>query len=196
MVVRDTGGRRGRPLYIDTQPSDGRDLTFGGVLANTDVYFESELTEVLGLVIDNLVEDLEEPERSAVVMHSMMGLPLSEVADLLAPEVGRVVHRRQVKRWVDRGLASLRVSLAKTEWAHALVPGRIPSAGELPALRAYTRPQGNPCTAPRERVLNPTEEDNVFHEDEECRACGAGVGCPCGRYSDDEIERFGQEVAR
>ena len=116
----DRGSRRPVPIL--------NEIDAGPLAEQLSTHDDLDLTnpEVLALLIGHLVDRLPEPHRSAVQMTQLKGLTYQEAADLLAPELGREVHRRTVWRWAAYGRRQLREWMEQAPWINALLSDRIP----------------------------------------------------------------------
>lgn len=124
-----------RPRRPDRTTIDPELLTRGEVgelTAHHDRYFVPDHPGALESMFARAVGRLPEPDRSCVVMCAMQGLTYDDAADLLAPELGRTVHRKTVWRWTRRGLAVLRGEFEGTSWMAVLLAGRLPASGDVP----------------------------------------------------------------
>lgn len=95
---------------LDTYPSSDADATPGALL----------------MVLDEMVQQLPEPDRSAVQMTVMSGYSYQEAAEMLEPQLGRLVDRKTLWRWARRGLLTVKERLGDAPWASVLTEGRIP----------------------------------------------------------------------
>ena len=82
--------------------------------------------EAFARVLNYLVEKLDEPDRSCVSACVMKGISYREAAEIIEIEVGRLVDKKTVWRWTQRGVDQLRVWLEATPWVGILVGDRIP----------------------------------------------------------------------
>ena len=116
----DRGSRRPVPILDEVDAG-----ALAGQLASHD-NLDLDDPQVLALLVGHLVDQLPEPQRSAVQMTQLKGLTYQEAADLLAPELGREVHRRTVWRWAEYGRRQLREWMEQTSWIKTLLGDRIP----------------------------------------------------------------------
>lgn len=100
----------------------------GTAAATHDRYFAGG-PGALALVLNAVVNQLPEPQRSAVQMVAMQGMTLQDAADHLEAEVGKPVGARQdrkaVWRWVEQGLREVRARLEGSPWIDVLLEGRV-----------------------------------------------------------------------
>lgn len=94
--------------------------------ATVDIPFAPSDPDAFHAVAHHIVELLPEPERSCVRMCAMRGISYAEAADLLEPELGRLVDKKQTWRWCQRGLDEVR-QLLGTPWIGVLLEGRLPA---------------------------------------------------------------------
>jgi len=81
-----------------------------GRVARQSHWVDGEDQEVrpLGMVLHKLLEQLREPDRTAVELVTMQGLSLYEAAEIMEHDLGYLADSKTVWRWAKRGEQSLR----------------------------------------------------------------------------------------
>lgn len=111
-----------RPTTIDPRAlSEG---TIAPQVAHTDSYFADYDPAAFQLILGHMVENLDEPDRSAVQMLTS-GCTYEEASEFLQVLLGRKVHRRSVHRWAERGLLEIKSRLLGTPWVGVFMEGRV-----------------------------------------------------------------------
>jgi DNA-directed RNA polymerase specialized sigma24 family protein len=67
----------------------------------------------VGMVLQELVASLPQPDRSAVQLVTMEGLSLYEAAEIMEVELGYLADSKTIWRWARRGEKRLRKKLEK-----------------------------------------------------------------------------------
>ena len=81
----------------------------GQIARQTAVYDDDEAeVRPLGLVLVQLLEQLSEPDRSAVELVSMQGMSLYEAAEIMESDLGYLADSKTIWRWAKRGEKTLR----------------------------------------------------------------------------------------
>lgn len=81
----------------------------GQIARQTAVYDDDEgEVRPLGLVLVQLLEQLSEPDRSAVELVSMQGMSLYEAAEIMESDLGYLADSKTIWRWAKRGEKTLR----------------------------------------------------------------------------------------
>lgn len=115
-----------RPKKTTIDPSWLADGSIGTATAHEDAYFEGTSPDALALILSHLVDQLPEPDRSAVQMVAMAGMTYEDAAEHLAAARAVRPHRKTVWKWCRRGLLQVKTWLAEAGWATELTAGRIP----------------------------------------------------------------------
>lgn len=85
--------------------------------ASLDRYFRTgEVDETLRIIIDAFVQQLAEPQRSAVEMCLMQGMTYAEAAGVMGAQRGRRTDPKTVWRWARQGAHQLRSMLVAARW--------------------------------------------------------------------------------
>lgn len=131
-----------RPRRTSLDPEWFEAGTIGEQTATTDVYFADTSFDSMALILQQFVEELTEPHRTAVQLIAMQGVTYAEAAALIGDDLDLVYwlghkpgwqpDRKAVWRWTRRGLTQLHDWLGATEWAGILTDGRIPGTGPEP----------------------------------------------------------------
>lgn len=62
----------------------------------------------MGMVLQQLLEQLQQPDRTAVELVTMQGLSLYEAAEIMEVELGYLADSKTIWRWCKRGERTLR----------------------------------------------------------------------------------------
>jgi len=94
---------------------DPRSFERGEIARQTAVWDEGE-EEVrpLALVLVKLLEQLREPDRTAVELVSMQGLSLYEAAEIMECDLGYLADSKTIWRWAKRGEKTLRQMMERS----------------------------------------------------------------------------------
>lgn len=111
-----------RPRAISIDPSFLEDGAIGAQTATTDKYFSNNVEPTLRIVMGHFVEQLPEPQRSAVEMCVMKNMSYREAAEWFTVERNYVTHKKTVWRWAQSGLKMLRLMLNEASWGPAIEP--------------------------------------------------------------------------
>lgn len=68
----------------------------------------------MALVLQRLLEQVQEPDRSAVELVSMQGLSLYEAAEIMEVDLGYLADSKTIWRWSKRGERSLRKMMERS----------------------------------------------------------------------------------
>lgn len=74
---------------------------------------DGEGSRPLGEVLRALVDDLKEPDRSAVQLVTMQGMSLYEAAEIMESDLGYLADSKSIWRWARRGEKTLRTKMQK-----------------------------------------------------------------------------------
>lgn len=111
-----------RPRAISIDPSFLEDGAIGAQTATTDKYFSNNVEPTLRIVMGHFVEQLPEPQRSAVEMCVMKNMSYREAAEWFSIERNYETHKKTVWRWAQSGLKMLRAMLKEASWGAAIEP--------------------------------------------------------------------------
>lgn len=67
----------------------------------------------MGDLLRLLVDQLDEPDRSAVQLVTMQGMSLYEAAEIMESELGYLADSKSIWRWARRGEKTLRTKMQK-----------------------------------------------------------------------------------
>ena len=138
---------------------DPRSMDYGEIAKQTaieDRYFDNDRLEALALILDHLVDQLIEPDQSAVRMCVMANLSYPEAGRLLGNERGgKPYDPKTVWRWARRGVLQLKEWLTASEWLSDMTGGRIP----LPDDEALLTLGGGGLEDALDRQLEDPEEE-------------------------------------
>lgn len=107
--------RRPRQTTLDPALLDGG--LIGSQTASIDKYFESgEADDVLTIVVQNFVDKLNEPRKTAVKMCIMQGISYAEAAETISVLRGIQTDPKTVWRWAQQGVQSVGRMLQAAKW--------------------------------------------------------------------------------
>ena len=87
-----------------------------GEIARQTAVFDDVEPEVrpMGLVLLQLVQQLQQPDRTAVELVTMQGLSLYEAAEIMEVELGYLADSKTIWRWCKRGERTLRSMMERS----------------------------------------------------------------------------------
>lgn len=109
------------PEYLETG-------AIGEQTASTDEYFRSIDEATLRIIIDNFMDKIPEPQRSAVQMCIMSRMTYEQAAEILTLERGIQTDRKTVWRWAQQGKDMMGRMLEAARWTSAMSP-KVPNDG-------------------------------------------------------------------
>jgi DNA-directed RNA polymerase specialized sigma24 family protein len=115
--------RRPKTAFID--PAAFGSGTIGASTANTDTYFSTSHEDTLRILVSNFLDQIPEPQRTAVEMCVMSLMTYDEAAQYFSAIRGRPTHRKTVWRWAKSGVEMLGRMLKEAKWAAEIDP-RVP----------------------------------------------------------------------
>jgi len=68
----------------------------------------------MGMVLQKLLEQLREPDRTAVELVTMQGMSLYEAAEIMENDLGYLADSKTVWRWAKRGENTLRQMMERS----------------------------------------------------------------------------------
>lgn len=95
-----------RPKRTSLDPSSFE----SGEIARQTAVYDSVVEGVrpMAMVLQQLLGELQQPDRTAVELVSMQGLSLYEAAEIMEVELGYLADSKTVWRWCKRGERTLR----------------------------------------------------------------------------------------
>lgn len=87
-----------------------------GSIARQTAVYDKQDTEIrpMGLVLQRLLEQLREPDRTAVELVTMQGLSLYEAAEIMEFDLGYLADSKTIWRWAKRGEKTLRAMVERS----------------------------------------------------------------------------------
>ena len=111
-----------RPARTTLDPVVLESGEIGRQTATVDTYFTNEVEPTLGIVVHQFLEQLEEPQRSAVEMCIMKRMTYKEAAEWFTIERGRKTDPKTVWRWARQGVERLGRMFRNAKWTTAIEP--------------------------------------------------------------------------
>jgi DNA-directed RNA polymerase specialized sigma24 family protein len=68
----------------------------------------------MGMVLQRLLEQVREPDRTAVELVTMQGMSLYEAAEMMEVELGYLADSKTIWRWARRGEETLRQMMRRS----------------------------------------------------------------------------------
>lgn len=68
----------------------------------------------MAMLLVNLLDQLREPDRTAVELVSMQGLSLYEAAEIMECDLGYLADSKTIWRWAKRGEKTLRQTMERS----------------------------------------------------------------------------------
>ncbi len=68
----------------------------------------------MALVLQRLLEQLREPDRTAVELVTMQGMSLYEAAEIMETDLGYLADSKTIWRWAKRGERTLRQMMERS----------------------------------------------------------------------------------
>lgn len=68
----------------------------------------------MGMVLQKLLEQVREPDRTAVELVSMQGMSLYEAAEMMEFDIGYLADSKTIWRWAKRGEKTLREMMRRS----------------------------------------------------------------------------------
>jgi DNA-directed RNA polymerase specialized sigma24 family protein len=115
-----------RPSTVSIDPSFLEDGAIGAQTAQTDTYFPNNVEPTLRIVVGHFMEQLPEPQKSAVEMCIMKNMSYREAAEWFSIERNFETHKKTVWRWAQSGIKMLRSMLEEASWGAAIEPRILP----------------------------------------------------------------------
>lgn len=112
--------RRPRQTTIDPEYLESGSI--GLSTASYDRYFAQEHEPTLRILVDQLLQRVPEPHKSAVEMCVMKRVTYKEAAEWFTVQRGITTDPKTVWRWAQRGAEMLGQMLQSTAWASAVAP--------------------------------------------------------------------------
>jgi DNA-directed RNA polymerase specialized sigma24 family protein len=112
--------RRPARTTLDPVVLESGDL--GRQTATTDGYFTGGVEPTLRIVVHQFLEQLKEPQRTAVEMCIMKRMTYKEAAEWFTLERGVKTDPKTVWRWAQQGVATLKQMFARAKWTTAIEP--------------------------------------------------------------------------
>jgi DNA-directed RNA polymerase specialized sigma24 family protein len=87
----------------------------GKIAGQTAVYDNVEVeVRPMALVLQRLLEQLREPDRTAVELVTMQGMSLYEAAEIMETDLGYLADSKTIWRWAKRGERTLRQMMERS----------------------------------------------------------------------------------
>jgi DNA-directed RNA polymerase specialized sigma24 family protein len=118
--------RRPARTTLDPAVLDNGDI--GRQTAQHDAYFDGGVEPTLRIVVTHFLEQLEEPQRTAVEMCIMKRMTYKEASDWFTAERGMQTDPKTVWRWAQQGVQRLATMFEKAHWVSAIEP-KVPEDG-------------------------------------------------------------------
>ena len=112
--------RRPRQTTIDPEYLESGSI--GLSTATHDRYFTTGGEPTLRIVIDQFIQKVPEPQRSAVEMCVMKRVTYKEAAEWFTVQRGITTDPKTVWRWAQKGVEIIGNMLQSTAWASAVAP--------------------------------------------------------------------------
>ena len=112
-----------RPRQTTLDPGFLESGSIGAATATHDEYFTERPEPTLRIVMDNFLQHVPEPHKSAVEMCVMKRVTYKDAAEWFTVERGINTDPKTVWRWAQKGVETMRTMLADTAWAGAMLPG-------------------------------------------------------------------------
>lgn len=96
--------------------------SIGAQTASEDEYFRTGNEPTLRIVVDYMLQQLEEPQRTAVQMCIMERISYAQAAQWFSSERGKKTDPKTVWRWAQQGVEQLARMFEKAGWAAQIVP--------------------------------------------------------------------------
>jgi len=101
-----------RPKRTSLDPSS---FDRGSVARQTAQWDDvEEEVRPMGMVLQRLLEQVREPDRTAVELVTMQGMSLYEAAEMMEVELGYLADSKTIWRWARRGEETLRQMMRRS----------------------------------------------------------------------------------
>lgn len=112
--------RRPRQTIIDPEYLESGDI--GMSTAVYDQYFTERPEPTLRIVLDQFIQHVPEPQRTAMEMCVMKRMTYKEAAEYFTVERGKKTDPKTVWRWAQQGVRIMGRMLSNTAWTGAILP--------------------------------------------------------------------------
>lgn len=111
-----------RPRQTSLDPGYFDSGSIGHVTAAHDQYFTERPESTLRIVLDQFVQRVPEPQKTALEMCVMKRCTYKEAADWFTTHRGVTTDPKTVWRWAQQGVEMMGKMLAGAAWASTFVP--------------------------------------------------------------------------
>jgi len=114
-----------RPARTTIDPAALESGDIGRQTAVVDDYFDGGVEATLRIVVTHFMDQLQDPQRTAVEMCIMKRMTYKEAAEWFTAERGIKTDPKTVWRWAQQGVATLATMFENARWVHSIEP-RVP----------------------------------------------------------------------
>lgn len=111
-----------RPRQTSLNPAFLDSGSIGAATASHDEYFTQRPEPTLRIVLDQFLQRVPEPQKTAVEMCVMKRVTYKDAADWFTTSRGITTDPKTVWRWAQQGVAMMGKMLANAAWAGAVLP--------------------------------------------------------------------------